>query len=96
MTVVAYCRLNGLPDQMDNPGVEAARALFRGRLTAVEQRLGGHAYMAGDVFTAADISVAYALGMGEALGAVEAFSPTVKDYLVRCRSRSAFRRALTR
>ncbi len=96
MTVVAYCRFSGLRDQMENPGVDAARSLFRSRLIAVEQQLCGHAYMAGDVFTAADISVAYALGFGEALGAVEAFRPAVRDYLNRCRSRRAFRRALTR
>ncbi len=96
MTVVAYCRFNGLPDQMENPGVEAARALFRMRLTAVEERLGCHDFMAGDAFTAADISVVYAIGLGEALGAVKAFSPTVQNYLIRCRSRRAYRRALTR
>ncbi len=96
MTVAAYCRFMCPPDQMDNPGVEAARALFRQRLAGVEQQLTSHDYMAGDVFTAADISVAYALGLGEALGAVEAFSPAVRDYLIRCRSRRAYRRALTR
>lgn len=96
LTVVAYCWFAGPQDQRENPGVEAARAIFRSRLRAVEKRLEDQAYIAGDAFTAADISVAYALGLGQGLGAVEAYAPVVQDYLTRCRSRPGFQRASAR
>jgi glutathione S-transferase len=95
MTVVAYCLFYGPEAERENPGVEAARAMFRARLAAVERRLGHHPYVAGDRFTAADISVAYALRLGRALGAVKGFAPAVRDYLARCRRRPAFQRALS-
>jgi glutathione S-transferase len=94
MTVVAFCLFYGPEAERENPGVQAARTLFRNRLPPVEQRLGRHPYVAGDRFTAADISVAYALRLGRALGAVETFAPAVNDYLARCRRRPAFLRAL--
>jgi len=96
MTVVAQCWFFGPEDQKENPGVEAARAVFRARLKAVERRLENQSFIAGDAFTAADISVAYALGLGQGLRAVEAYAPVVQDYLVRCRSRPGFERAATR
>jgi glutathione S-transferase len=96
MTVVAYCLFYGPEAERENPGVEAARAMFRNRLPAVEQRLEQHPYVAGDRFTAADISVAYALRLGRALGAVETFAPVVNNYLARCRRRPGFQRALSR
>jgi glutathione S-transferase len=94
MTVVAYCLFYGPEAERENPGVEAARALFRNRLPLVERRLESHPYVVGDRFTAADISVAYALRLGRALGAVEGFAPPVNDYLARCRHRPAFQRAM--
>jgi len=96
MTVVAYSWLIGPEDHKDNPGVEAARKIFRSRLRAVKRRLEGHAYIVGETFTAADISVVYALGFGQGLRAVEAYAPVVQDYLTRCQSREAFQRALRR
>jgi glutathione S-transferase len=93
LTVVAYCWFLGPEDQKENAGVEAARAIFRARLPAVERRLEDHPFMAGASFTAADISVAYALGLGQVFRAVEAYAPAVEDYLTRCRSRPAFQRA---
>jgi glutathione S-transferase len=96
MTVVAYSWFMGPDDQKENAGVEAARTIFRHRLRAVEKRLEDQAFIAGDAFTAADISVAYALGFGQGLRAVETYAPVVQEYLTRCRSRPAFRRALTK
>src|SRR5215831_4969348 len=64
MTVVAYSWFMGPEDQKENPGVDAARTIFRSRLRAVEKRLEDQAFIAGGAFTAADISVAYALGFG--------------------------------
>jgi glutathione S-transferase len=96
MTVVAYSWFMGPENQKENPGVEAARTIFRSRLRAVEKRLEDQAYIAGSAFTAADISVAFALELGQALRAVEAHVPVVQEYLARCRSRPAFRRALTK
>ncbi|MBD8909354.1 glutathione S-transferase family protein [Methylorubrum zatmanii] len=93
MTVVAYSWFMGPEDQRENPGVEAARTIFRSRLKAVQTRLEDQAYMAGSAFTAADISVAYALGLGQGLKAVETYAPVIQDYLTRCRSRPAFQRA---
>jgi glutathione S-transferase len=94
MTVVAFALFYGPEAERENPGVQAARTLFRNRLPLVEQRLESHPFMAADRFTAADISVAYALWLGRALGAVGGFSSSVNDYLTRCRHRPAFQRAL--
>ena len=96
MTVVAYSWFMGPDDQKENPGCEAARTIFRSRLGALEKQLKNYAFVAGSAFTAADISVAYALGFGQGLRAVEAYTPIVEEYLTRCRSRPAFRRALTK
>lgn len=96
MTVVAYSWFMGPDDQKENPGCEAARTIFRSRLGALEKQLKDYAFVAGSAFTAADISVAYALGFGQGLRAVEAYTPIVEEYLTRCRSRPAFRRALTK
>ncbi|KQQ27036.1 glutathione S-transferase [Methylobacterium sp. Leaf123] len=93
MTVVAYCWFIGPEDQRENPGVEAARAIFRGRLPAIQSRLEEHDYIAGPAFTAADLSVVYALGLGQALRAVETYSPVIQEYLARCRARPGFQRA---
>lgn len=93
MTVVGYCWFMAPDGQKENPGVEAARIIFRARLPAVEKRLEDQAYIAGDDFTAADISVAYALGLGQGFRAVEDYAPVVQDYLTRCRSRPGFQRA---
>ena len=96
MTVVAYSWFIGPQDHRENAGVEAARAMFRSRLPAIEKRLEGHAYIAGDAFTAADISVAYALGFGQGLRAVEAYAPVIQEYLSRCRSRPGFQQAASK
>jgi glutathione S-transferase len=94
MTVVAACLFYGPEAERENPGVQAARSLFRNRLAPVEARLESRPYIVGERFTAADISVAYALRLGRALGAVQGFCPAVNDYLGRCRHRPAFQRAL--
>jgi glutathione S-transferase len=79
-------------DQKQNFTVDAAKALFKGRLKSLDVQLGKGEHMAGD-FTAADISVGYALGLGAGLGLAADYSPKVADYYARVTARPAYQAA---
>jgi glutathione S-transferase len=81
------------PDQVNNVTCEFAKAMFLGRLAAVEKQLEKGDYLAGD-FSAADISVGYALGLGANLGLGDQYSPGIKAYHERVTSRPACQKAL--
>lgn len=59
----------------------------------IANQLGDSDYILGSDFGAADFGIAYVVSMAERLGQLEAY-PTLKQYLARCTSRPAFRRAV--
>lgn len=68
---------------------------FLARLRALDAALVEQPFLCAGRFTAADVSVGYALMLAEHLGLEPRFSPAVRDYWRRLKSREAFQRALT-
>jgi glutathione S-transferase len=93
--VLRYTRLE--PQERRQPQVAADyRAWFYGRLRIVDATLKDRQYLVADRFTAADIAVGYALHLAGDVGIDQDFSPHVREYLDRLRSRDAFVRANAR
>lgn len=63
------------------------------RLRLLDKHLQNKDFLCGNKFTIADIAVAYALYLGDHLKISEHYSPQIKAYLARLKSRPAFKRA---
>jgi len=70
---------------------EQARETYGVRLAALEARLAGRQFLAGDRFTLADISNAYALNLAGLLGIPS--GPNATAYFERMKARPAFQKA---
>lgn len=68
---------------------------FLARLRVLDGALAEQPFLCAGRFTAADVSVGYALMLAEHLDLAPRFSPAVRDYWQRLKSREAFQRALT-
>lgn len=91
--VLRYSRFE--PEERRLPQVvEDYSKWFHARLKTLEPRLAAQDFLCAGRFTAADISVGYALHLAEMLGLSERFTPSVRAYWERLKSREGFGRAL--
>lgn len=67
---------------------------FLARLRVLDGALAQQPFLCAGRFTAADVSVGYALMLAEHLALEPRFSPAVRDYWQRLKSREAFQRAM--
>lgn len=70
--------------------VEDYRHWYLARLRKLQAHLEGRDYLVAGRFTIADIAVGYALYLGEFSGAAGDYSPLIRAYLERLKSRPAF------
>lgn len=92
--VLRYSRFE-TPERMQPQVAEDYAKWFLARLRTLEPLLAQQEYLCAGRFTAADVSVGYALFLAEFLGLTERFTPAVRAYWERLRSRPAFQRAIT-
>jgi len=91
--VLRYSALE--PEERRQPQVvEDYTAWFLGRLRSVETALEGHDYLCANRFTMADVAVGYALLLASNLGMADEFTPNIKAYFERLKTRPAYQRAL--
>jgi glutathione S-transferase len=66
---------------------------FIARLRRLDEHVINRDYLCDDRFTIADIAVGFALYLGELISLSDYYTPQVKEYLERLKSRSAFQRS---
>lgn len=82
------------PKERKQPQVaEDYRKWFHARLRRLDQHIESRQYLNDDRFTIADIAVGYALFLGELNGFAKNYTPQVRVYLDRLKSRPGFTRA---
>lgn len=90
--VLRYTQLEP-PERRIPQAAEDYRKWFYGRLRAVDAALQQSNYLVKNRFTAADIAIGFALHLATLLNIDGEFSPAVRAYLDRLRTREAFKRA---
>jgi glutathione S-transferase len=81
------------PERRLPQAVEDYCRWFLARLRRLDSHMIQREFLVADRFTVADIAIGYALHFGSILGLDGEYSPAVKAYLERLRSRPAFERA---
>lgn len=96
--VLRYTQLEPEPRRLPQAAADY-RAFYLGRLRLLDRHLEGREYLCAGRFTIADICIGYALHLGDLpmLGGLGSdYTPRLREYLERLRSRPAFGRAVTR